>query len=79
MMKISIPKEIYPGETRAPLTPASVAKLTKLGATVEVESGIGAGAGFSDDDYVKTGATIAHDRKNLLNSADMVLRFLPGI
>jgi NAD(P) transhydrogenase subunit alpha len=74
MMKISIPKEIYPGETRAPLTPASVAKLTKLGAIVEVESGIGAGAGFSDDDYVKTGATIAHDRKNLLNSADMVLR-----
>ena len=73
-MKISAPKETYPGETRAALTPNGVAKLTKLGATVEVESGIGAGAGFSDDDYVKTGATISHDRKNLLASADMVLR-----
>src|SRR5215469_1866578 len=74
IMKISVPKEIHPGETRAPLTPASAAKLIKLGATVEVESGIGAGAGFSDDDYVKSGATITHDRKNLVNSADMVLR-----
>ena len=74
MMKISAPKEIHPGETRAPLTPASVAKLIKLGATVEVESAIGAGAGFSDDDYVKAGATISHDRKSLLTSADMVLR-----
>ena len=73
-MKISAPKETYSGETRAALTPGGVAKLTKLGATVEVESGIGAGSGFSDDDYIKTGATVSHDRKNLLASADMVLR-----
>src|SRR5215469_11442022 len=74
IMKISVPKEIHPGENRAPLTPASAAKLIKLGATVEVESGIGSGAGFADDDYAKTGATIAHDRKSLVNSGDMVLR-----
>ena len=73
-MKISGPREIYPGETRAPLTPACAAKLTQLGAQVEVESGIGAGAGFSDNDYAKGGAIISHDRRNLLNSADMVLR-----
>ncbi|HEV2328970.1 MAG TPA: Re/Si-specific NAD(P)(+) transhydrogenase subunit alpha [Verrucomicrobiae bacterium] len=73
-MKISAPKEIHPGETRAPLTPASVSKLTKLGAQVEVEAGIGAAAGFSDDDYSKSGATISHDRRNLIASADMVLR-----
>jgi len=45
-MKISVPKETHPGETRAPLTPDSAAKLVKLGAQVEVEAGIGAGAGF---------------------------------
>jgi H+-translocating NAD(P) transhydrogenase subunit alpha len=73
-MKISVPKETHPGETRAPLIPASASKLIKLGATVEVESGIGIGAGFTDDDYVKTGATVSHDRKAMLNSADMVLR-----
>lgn len=73
-MKISSPKETHPGETRAALTPGGVAKLTRLGATVEVESEIGAGAGFPDDEYVKTGATVSRDRKSLLSSADMVLR-----
>src|SRR5580698_7646850 len=74
MMKISAPKEIHPGETRAPLTPASAAKLIKLGATVEVESDIGIAAGFPNDDYVKVGSTISHDRKRLLNAADIILR-----
>lgn len=73
-MKISAPKEVHPGETRAPLIPAGVGKLAKLGAQVEVEAGIGAAAGFPDDDYVKAGATITSDRKALLSSADIVLR-----
>jgi NAD(P) transhydrogenase subunit alpha len=73
-MKISAPKEVHPGETRAPLTPAGAGKLAKLGAQVEVEAGIGAAAGFLDDDYVKAGATIAVDRKALVSAADIVLR-----
>lgn len=73
-MKISAPKEVYPGETRAPLTPAGAGKLVKLGAQVEIEAGIGASAGFPDDDYIKAGATVAVDRKGLLSSADIVLR-----
>jgi NAD(P) transhydrogenase subunit alpha len=73
-MKISVPKETHPGETRAPLTPDSAAKLVKLGAQVEVESGIGAGAGFADAAYSAAGATITADRRALLGSGDMVLR-----
>jgi H+-translocating NAD(P) transhydrogenase subunit alpha len=73
-MKISAPKEVHPGETRAPLTPDSVAKLIKLGAQVEVEAGIGVLAGFPDESYAKAGATISSDRKSLLDSADIVLR-----
>ena len=73
-MKISVPKETHPGETRAPLTPDSAAKLVKLGAQVEVEAGIGAGAGFADAAYTAAGATLAPDRQALLSSADMVLR-----
>ncbi len=73
-MKISVPKETHPGETRAPLTPDSAAKLVKLGAQVKVEAGIGAGAGFADAAYTAAGATITTDRKALLSSADMVLR-----
>ena len=45
-MKISVPKEMHPGETRAPLTPDGTAKLVKLGAQVEVEAGLGLDGGL---------------------------------
>ena len=73
-MKISVPKETHPGETRAPLTPDSAGKLVKLGAQVEVEAGLGLAAGFPDDAYTKAGATIATDRKALISAGDIVLR-----
>ena len=73
-MKIAVPKETHPGETRTPLTPASAAKLVKLGAQVEVEAGLGLGSGFADADYTAAGATLTTDRRALIGSADMVLR-----
>ena len=73
-MKISVPKEMQPGETRAPLTPDSAAKLVKLGAQVEAEAGLGLRAGFADAAYTAAGAKITADRKSLLSSGDMVLR-----
>ena len=73
-MKISVPKETHPGETRAPLTPDAVGKLVKLGAQVEVEAGIGVAAGFPDEAYTKASATISTDRKALVSSGDIVLR-----
>lgn len=73
-MKISVPRETHPGETRAPLTPDSAAKLVKLGAQVEVEAGLGTAAGFPDELYTKAGATISSDRKNLIGTGDIVLR-----
>jgi len=73
-MKIAVPRETHPGETRAPLTPDSAAKLIKLGAQVEVEAGLGLAAGFPDDAYLKAGAIITADRKELVSSGDIVLR-----
>jgi len=73
-MKISVPCEIQPGETRAPLTPDSIAKLVKLGAQVEVQAGVGVAAGFPDEAYTKAGATVTSDRKALISSGDIVLR-----
>ena len=73
-MKISVPSETHPGENRAPLTPDSAAKLVKLGAQVEVEAGLGNAAGFPDEAYLKAGALITADRKELINSGDIVLR-----
>jgi NAD(P) transhydrogenase subunit alpha len=73
-MKISIPRETHPGESRAPLTPHSADKLVKLGAQVEVEAGLGTAAGFPDAAYTEAGATMTSDRKALISSADIVLR-----
>ncbi len=65
---------MHPGETRAPLTPDSAAKLVKLGAQVEVEAGLGQAAGFPDEAYAKAGATVTSDRKALLSAGNLVLR-----
>ena len=73
-MRLFFPKENHPAETRAAAVPASVAKLVKLGAEVEVESGFGAGVHFSDDDFSHAGATLATDRAAALAGADVVLR-----
>jgi H+-translocating NAD(P) transhydrogenase subunit alpha len=73
-MKIAVPRETHPGETRAPLTPDSAAKLVKLGAQVEVEAGLGLAAGFPDAAYAKAGAILATNRQALIGSGDIVLR-----
>ena len=73
-MKIAVPRETHPGETRAPLTPDSAAKLVKLGAQVEVEAGLGTAAGFSDEAYLNAGAILTADRKELISGGDLVLR-----
>jgi NAD(P) transhydrogenase subunit alpha len=73
-MKIAAMKEIHEGEKRIPLIPATVDKLVKIGAQVEVESGIGLTCRYGDADYEKAGATVNSDRKALLGSADIVLR-----
>ncbi|RUM37494.1 MAG: Re/Si-specific NAD(P)(+) transhydrogenase subunit alpha [Desulfobulbus sp.] len=73
-MKIAVMKELYKGENRVPLVPATVEKLTKLGANIEIESGLGMPCRFEDADYVKAGAVIGSDRAEMLSSSDMVLR-----
>ncbi len=62
-MDIGVPKEIKDQEFRVGLSPASVRALCDRGHTVVVETKAGQGAGFSDDDYVSAGATIADDAK----------------
>jgi NAD(P) transhydrogenase subunit alpha len=73
-MIISIPKENSTVEERVPMLPQTVEKLVKKGATISVESGIGATLGITDDEYKKAGAAIVKDRKKLLEKGDIVLR-----
>jgi NAD(P) transhydrogenase subunit alpha len=73
-MRIFIPKETQPGETRTPMVPTIAAKLVKLGAELEVESGIGNSIHATDDEFKSAGATISTDRGASLSNSDMVLR-----
>jgi len=64
-MNIGVPKEIKDQEFRVGLSPASVKELCDRQHTVVVETQAGAGAGFSDDDYLQAGAKIARCRVGL--------------
>ncbi len=73
-MQIGAPKETWPGELRAALTPAAVRKLKSAGFEVAVEAGIGAAAGYLDPDYAAAGAAVSADRAGLWGASDIVLR-----
>lgn len=73
-MQIAVPAETHANEKRVALIPDSVKKLTKAGLTIQVQTGLGVNAGFSDEQYTEAGATVVTDRAALLSSADIVLR-----
>jgi NAD(P) transhydrogenase subunit alpha len=73
-MRIFVPREIQPGEKRVSLVPVTTAKLAKIGATIEVEKGIGTSVQISDREYEAAGATLAADRSAALQTAEIVLR-----
>lgn len=58
-MQIGVPKETKDQEFRVGLSPGSVRALTDQGHDVFVETNAGSGAGFTDEDYLLAGATIA--------------------
>jgi alanine dehydrogenase len=55
---IGVPKEIKNNEYRVAMTPDGVREMERAGIDVFVETGAGAGASFSDDDYRAAGADI---------------------
>ena len=73
-MRIGVPKEIHAGERRVATTPDVAEKLMKLGFTVAVESGAGAGADLSDEAFREAGVEIVEDVKALWDSSDIVLK-----
>jgi NAD(P) transhydrogenase subunit alpha len=72
-MKVAIIKERGEEESRVAASPESVKKLMGLGLGVVVESGAGARAHFSDDEYRGVGADIAADADGALTEADVLL------
>jgi NAD(P) transhydrogenase subunit alpha len=73
-MRIFVPREVHPGETRAALVPSTVEKLTAKGVAVSVERGLGVASRYPDAAYVSAGATLVDDRCKGLQEAEIVLR-----
>ena len=73
-MKIGIPKEIKNNENRVGMTPAGVAELVRHGHEVYVQHTAGEGSGFTDEKYVKAGATILPTIDETYAVADMIVK-----
>ena len=73
-MRIGVPKEIVPGETRIAASPDSIRKFTALGAEVLVESGAGAGAQMADEALAEAGAHIVVDAQTIYGDSDLVAK-----
>ena len=73
-MLVGVPREIKIQEYRVGLIPASVRELVHHGHAVLVESGAGAGIGFSDENYRAAGAEIVADAAAVFARADMVVK-----
>ena len=78
-MKVGIPKETWPGETRVAVVPAGVAGLVKAGLEVAVQEDAGTASGFVDEAYRAQGAAIV-SRADVFRTSDVLLqvRATPG-
>jgi proton-translocating NAD(P)+ transhydrogenase subunit alpha len=74
-MRIGIPKEIRPGETRVAATPETIKKLTasRLHAVI-VQAGAGTPASIADQQFEAAGATISGTAADLYAQADLLLK-----
>jgi alanine dehydrogenase len=80
-MIIGVPREVKDSEYRVALTPGGVESLVQAGHRVLVEQGAGAGSGFADEEYTRSGAEIEASAAVVWAQADMVMKVkepLPG-
>ena len=76
-MIVGVVKETEGGERRVALDPDSVARLTKKGVEVHVQSGAGDGAFHGDTAYEAAGATVVPDAISVWQHSDVILKVNP--
>ena len=75
-MRIGVPCEVLSDECRVAIAPDTIGRLSKLGFTVQVQSGAGEKASFPDRLYVAAGAVIVDTAKEAWD-ADIVAKINP--
>ena len=73
-MIIGVPKEIKEQEQRVALLPSATNQLTRRGHSVLVERNAGLGSGYPDQDYIKAGAEIVEQAKEVFARADLIVK-----
>jgi alanine dehydrogenase len=75
-LSIGIPKELDGNENRVVLTPGATAILVRNGHSIQIETGAGEGAKFTDHEYSDAGASIVYSAKEAYD-ADIILKVEP--
>ena len=73
-MIVGILKEVITEEYRVGAPPMAVEALTKAGHHVLVQARAGDGSGFTDEEYIQTGATVVSTAEEVWDRADMIYR-----
>lgn len=73
-MKIGIPKETKPMETRVALLPGAVGELIQAGHRVYVEAGAGMASGYADEHYRAAGAVVVPDAQALYGEGKLIVK-----
>jgi alanine dehydrogenase len=73
-MLIGVPKEIKDQEFRVALLPSAAYQLIGRGHQVLVERGAGAGAGYSDAEYEKAGASMVDEHAVVFQRAELIVK-----
>lgn len=76
-MKLAVLKETEEGENRVALIPDSIKRLSQKGFVFLVETGAGSAAGYSDQEYEQSGATLMSSPQELAGQADCVVKVRP--
>lgn len=73
-MIVGIPKEIKNNESRVGMTPAGIKELVKNGHSVFVERNAGINSGFSDAEYIESGAQIVPSAADVYAKSEMIVK-----
>ena len=73
-MIIGVPKEIKSDENRVSIIPFSVKRLIDLGSEVLVENNAGLASGYSNENYIESGAKIIESAKDVYALSDMIVK-----
>src|SRR5881398_1376908 len=73
-MIIGVPKKIKEQEQRVALLPSAANQLIRHGHSVVVEKNAGVGSGYPDEEYVKAGAEVVDQAKEVFTRAGMIVK-----